>query len=308
MSFDVLQEKIREKKNPTVAGLDARIEYVPEYIRKEAFEKYGVGLKGAVEAIWQFNVGLIDALCDIVPAVKPQSAYYENLGWQGMEMLERTIRYAKEKGLFVIADIKRGDIGSTATAYAEGWLSGAPIEGQVFKSFDADCVTLNGYMGSDSIKPFLEAAKGEDKCAFVLVKTSNPGSGELQDVKAADGRTIYEVMGELNEQIAAGTEGKYGFTMAGAVTGATYPMDIRDLRRRLEKTFFLVPGYGAQGGKAEDVQYAFDQYGHGAIVNSSRGIICAWQKTGNDGKDFGDAARNAAIAMREDLKQFITVV
>ena len=190
MSFDVLQEKIREKKNPTVAGLDARIEYVPEYIRKEAFEKYGVGLKGAVEAIWQFNVGLIDALCDIVPAVKPQAAYYENLGWQGMEMLERTIRYAKEKGLFVIADIKRGDIGSTATAYAEGWLSGAPIEGQVFKSFDADCVTLNGYMGSDSIKPFLEAAKGEDKCAFVLVKTSNPGSGELQDVKAADGRTI----------------------------------------------------------------------------------------------------------------------
>ena len=307
MSFDVLQEKIREKKNPTVAGLDARIEYVPEYIRKEAFEKYGVGLKGAVEAIWQFNVGLIDALCDIVPAVKPQSAYYENLGWQGMEMLERTIRYAKEKGLFVIADIKRGDIGSTATAYAEGWLSGAPIEGQVFKSFDADCVTLNGYMGSDSIKPFLEAAKGEDKCAFVLVKTSNPGSGELQDVKAADGRTIYEVMGELNEQIAAGTEGKYGFTMAGAVTGATYPQQIQDLRSRLPHTFFLVPGYGAQGGTAADVKYAFNEKGHGAIVNSSRGIMCAWKKTGGDGHDFKEAARNAAIAMRDDLAQFVTV-
>ena len=307
MSFDVLQEKIREKKNPTVAGLDARIEYVPEYIRKEAFEKYGVGLKGAVEAIWQFNVGLIDALCDIVPAVKPQSAYYENLGWQGMEMLERTIRYAKEKGLFVIADIKRGDIGSTATAYAEGWLSGAPIEGQVFKSFDADCVTLNGYMGSDSIKPFLEAAKGEDKCAFVLVKTSNPGSGELQDVKAADGRTIYEVMGELNEQIAAGTEGKYGFTMAGAVTGATYPQQIQDLRARLPHTFFLVPGYGAQGGTAADVKYAFNEKGHGAIVNSSRGIMCAWKKTGGDGHDFAQAARNAAIAMRDDIAQFVTV-
>lgn len=307
MSFDVLQEKIREKKNPTVAGLDARIEYVPEYIRKEAFEKYGVGLKGAVEAIWQFNVGLIDALCDIVPAVKPQSAYYENLGWQGMEMLERTIRYAKEKGLFVIADIKRGDIGSTATAYAEGWLSGAPIEGQVFKSFDADCVTLNGYMGSDSIKPFLEAAKGEDKCAFVLVKTSNPGSGELQDVKAADGRTIYEVMGELNEQIAAGTEGKYGFTMAGAVTGATYPQQIQDLRSRLPHTFFLVPGYGAQGGTAVDVKYAFNEKGHGAIVNSSRGIMCAWKKTGGDGHDFQEAARNAAIAMRDDIAQFVTV-
>ena len=307
MSFDVLQEKIREKKNPTVAGLDARIEYVPEYIRKEAFEKYGVGLKGAVEAIWQFNVGLIDALCDIVPAVKPQSAYYENLGWQGMEMLERTIRYAKEKGLFVIADIKRGDIGSTATAYAEGWLSGAPIEGQVFKSFDADCVTLNGYMGSDSIKPFLEAAKGEDKCAFVLVKISNPGSGELQDVKAADGRTIYEVMGELNEQIAAGTEGKYGFTMAGAVTGATYPQQIQDLRARLPHTFFLVPGYGAQGGTAADVKYAFNEKGHGAIVNSSRGIMCAWKKTGGDGHDFKEAARNAAIAMRDDIAQFVTV-
>ena len=307
MSFDVLQEKIREKKNPTVAGLDARIEYVPEYIRKEAFEKYGVGLKGAVEAIWQFNVGLIDALCDIVPAVKPQSAYYENLGWQGMEMLERTIRYAKKKGLFVIADIKRGDIGSTATAYAEGWLSGAPIEGQVFKSFDADCVTLNGYMGSDSIKPFLEAAKGEDKCAFVLVKTSNPGSGELQDVKAADGRTIYEVMGELNEQIAAGTEGKYGFTMAGAVTGATYPQQIQDLRARLPHTFFLVPGYGAQGGTAADVKYAFNEKGHGAIVNSSRGIMCAWKKTGGDGHDFQEAARNAAIAMRDDIAQFVTV-
>ena len=307
MSFDILQEKIREKKNPTVAGLDARIEYVPEYIRKAAFEQYGVGLKGAVEAIWQFNVGLIDALCDIVPAVKPQSAYYENLGWQGMEMLERTIRYAKEKGLFVIADIKRGDIGSTATAYAEGWLSGAPIEGQVFKSFDADCVTLNGYMGSDSIKPFLEAAKGEDKCVFVLVKTSNPGSGELQDVKAADGRTIYEVMGELNEQIAAGTEGKYGFTMAGAVTGATYPQQIQDLRARLPHTFFLVPGYGAQGGTAADVKYAFNEKGHGAIVNSSRGIMCAWKKTGGDGHDFQEAARNAAIAMRDDIAQFVTV-
>ena len=307
MSFDVLQEKIREKKNPTVAGLDARIEYVPEYIRKEAFEKYGVGLKGAVEAIWQFNVGLIDALCDIVPAVKPQSAYYENLGWQGMEMLERTIRYAKEKGLFVIADIKRGDIGSTATAYAEGWLSGAPIEGQVFKSFDADCVTLNGYMGSDSVKPFLKTCREEDKCAFVLVKTSNPGSGELQDIIAGD-RLVYQVMGDLNERIAKGTEGKYGYTMAGAVTGATYPSDIRALRKRLEHTFFLVPGYGAQGGTADDVRYAFDKYGHGAIVNSSRGIMCAWKKTGGDGHDFKEAARNAAIAMRDDIKQFVTIV
>ena len=163
MSFEVLQDKIRAMKNPTVAGLDARIDYVPEYIRQAAYAEFGVGLKGACEAIYQFNVGLIDALCDIVPAVKPQSAYYENLGWQGMEMLERTIKYAQSKGLYVIADIKRGDIGATATAYAEGWLSGTQIEGETYKTFDADCVTLNGYMGSDSINPFLEAAKKDGK-------------------------------------------------------------------------------------------------------------------------------------------------
>ena len=286
MSFDVLQDKIRAMKNPTVAGLDARIDYVPEHIRQAAFAEHGTGLEGACEAIYQFNVGLIDALCDIVPAVKPQSAYYENLGWRGMEMLERTIRYAKSKGLFVIADIKRGDIGSTASAYAEGWLSGVKIGEETFKTFDADCVTLNGYMGSDS---------------------TNPGSGELQDMVAGD-RLVYQVMGDLNQRIAKGTEGKYGYTMAGAVTGATYPSDIRALRKRLEHTFFLVPGYGAQGGTAEDVQYAFDKYGHGAIVNSSRGIMCAWQKTGGDGRDFAQAARDAAIAMRDDIRRFVTIV
>ena len=307
MSFDILQDKIRAMKNPTVAGLDARIDYVPEYIRQAAYKEYGVGLKGACEAIYQFNIGLIDALCEVVPAVKPQSAYYENLGWQGMEMLERTIKYAQSKGLYVIADIKRGDIGATATAYAEGWLSGTVIEGETYKTFDADCVTLNGYMGSDSINPFLEAAKKDGKTVFVLLKTSNPSSGELQDMVAGD-RLVYQVMGDLNERIAKGTEGKYGYTMAGAVTGATYPSDIRALRKRLEHTFFLVPGYGAQGGTAEDVQYAFDKYGHGAIVNSSRGIMCAWKKTGGDGHDFGDAARNAAIAMRDDIKRFVTIV
>ena len=307
MSFDVLQEKIIRMKNPTVVGLDPKPEYVPEHIRKASYEQFGETFEGAADAIFQFNKGLIDALCDIVPAVKPQSAYYERLGWPGMSMLEKTIRYAHEKGMYVIADIKRGDIGSTATAYAEGWLSGASIEGQQFKSFVADCVTLNGYMGSDSIKPFLEAAKAEDKCAFVLVKTSNPGSGELQDVKTADGRTVYQVMGALNESIAAGTEGKYGFTMAGAVTGATYPEQIRQLRADLPHTFFLVPGYGAQGGTAADVKYAFDAQGHGAIVNSSRGIMCAWKKTGGDGHDFAQAARNAAIAMRDDIAQFVTV-
>lgn len=307
MSFDVLQEKIIRMKNPTVVGLDPKPEYVPEHIRKASYEQFGETLEGAADAIFQFNKGLIDALCDVVPAVKPQSAYYERLGWHGMAALEKTIRYAHEKGMYVIADIKRGDIGSTAEAYADAWLGVTKVGEALCGGFNADCVTLNGYMGSDSIKPFLEAAKGEDKCAFVLVKTSNPGSGELQDVKAADGRTIYEVMGELNEQIAAGTEGKYGFTMAGAVTGATYPQQIQDLRSRLPHTFFLVPGYGAQGGTAADVKYAFNEKGHGAIVNSSRGIMCAWKKTGGDGHDFQEAARNAAIAMRDDIAQFVTV-
>jgi len=307
MSFDVLQDKIRSMKNPTVAGLDPRLEYVPEHLQRAAFEEKGAGLEGACEAIWQFNRGLIDTLCEIVPAVKPQAAYYENLGWRGMELLERTIRYAKEKGLFVIADIKRGDIGSTAAAYAEGWLSGVKVGEETVKTFDADCVTLNGYMGSDSIIPFLEAAKKEDKCVFVLVKTSNPGSGELQDMVAGD-RLVCQVMGDLTQRLAKGTEGKYGYTAAGAVAGATYPSDIRALRKRLEHTFFLVPGYGAQGGTADDVRFAFDKYGHGAIVNASRSIMCAWKKTGGDGKDFAQAARDAALAMRDDIRQYVTVV
>ena len=307
MSFDVLQDKIRAMKNPTVAGLDARIEYVPAHIRRAAFEEHGVGLAGAAEAIWQFNRGLIDALCDIVPAVKPQSAYYENLGWRGMELLERTIRYAKEKGMFVIADIKRGDIGSTAQAYSDGWLGATKVGEQEYPAFDADCVTVNGYMGSDAINPFLDDCKARDKCLFVLVKTSNPSSGELQDMVAGD-RVVYKVMGDLTARLGKGTEGKHGFTCAGAVVGATYPSDLRELRRRLEHTFFLVPGYGAQGGTAEDVQYAFNKYGHGAVINSSRGLMCPWQKTGKDGLDYQEASRAAAIAMRDDIKQFVTIV
>ncbi len=302
MSFDVLQKKIREMKNPTVAGLDARLEYVPEFIVKEAIEEYGETRKAAAEAIFRFNCGLIEALSDIVPAVKPQAAYYENLGWEGMEMLERTIRYAKDKGLFVIADIKRGDIGSTAAAYSEGWLGKSKIGEKLVAGFDADCVTLNGYMGSDAIKPFLKDAETEDKCVFALVRTSNPSAIELQDMMAGD-RLVYKVMAELVDRWGKTTEvGEYGYNRVGAVTGATYPSDLRQLRKLLPHTFFLVPGYGAQGGTAEDVHYAFDEYGRGAIVNSSRGIMCAWKKTGKDGEDYAEAARAAAIEMRDAIR------
>ena len=307
MSFDVLQEKIIEKKNPTVAGLDPKPEYVPEHIRKASYEKYGETLEGAADAIFQFNKGLIDALCDVVPAVKPQSAYYERLGWRGMEMLERTIRYAKEKGLYVIADIKRGDIGSTAEAYSDGWLGTTKVGETQCVGFDVDCVTLNGYMGADSVNPFLKTCKEKDKSVFILVKTSNPGSGELQNVSAGEGDTVYGLMADLIEKWGAGTEGKYGYTMAGAVAGATHPAELQQIRARMPHTFLLVPGYGAQGGTAEDVQYAFQAKGRGAIVNSSRGIMCAWQKTGKNGEDYQQAARDAAIAMRDDIARFTTI-
>ncbi len=306
MSFDVLQKKIIEKKNPTIAGLDARIEYVPEHIRAKYVAQYGETLQAAVEAIFEFNCGLMDALCDIVPAVKPQSAYYENLGWRGMEMLERTIQYAKSKGFYVVADIKRGDIGATASAYSEGWLGRTTVGESQFATFDADCVTLNGYMGADAINPFLKDCERFDKCVFALVRTSNQSAVDLQDQMCGD-KHIYEVMGDLTMQWAGETVGEYGFNRVGAVTGATYPEQIKTLRAQMPHTFFLVPGYGAQGGTAADVQYAFDENGRGAIVNSSRGIMCAWKKTGNNGTDYQEAARNAALEMRDDICNYITI-
>ncbi len=307
MSFDHLQTLIKAKKNPTVAGLDPKPEYVPPHLLKASLDKYGETLEGAADAIFQFNVGLMDALCDIVPAVKPQSAYYERLGWQGMLVLEKTIRYAQKKGFFVIADVKRGDIGSTAQAYSEAWIGKTRVGSCDLAAFGADCLTINGYMGSDSITPFLETCRAEDKCFFTLVKTSNPSSGELQDMVAGD-RVVYQVMGDLTQRLGQDDLDQFGYSRAGAVVGATYPSDLRSLRKRLEHTFFLVPGYGAQGGTAEDVRFAFDRYGRGAIVNASRSIMCAWQKSGHDGQDYQDAARAAAEAMRDDMKKYITIV
>ena len=307
MSFDVLQDKIKAKKNPTVAGLDARVEHVPPSILKKHMDRHGQTLEAAAGAVLEFDKGLIDALADVVPAVKPQSAYFEMLGWRGMKALEEVVAYAKEKGLFVIADVKRGDIGTTAAAYSQAWLGATQVGDASCPVFDADCVTLNGYMGSDSIKPFLNDCTQRDKCAFVLAKTSNPSSMELQDIVAGD-RLVYTVMGDLIQRWGQGTEGKYHYQALGAVVGATHPSVLKELRYRLDKVFFLVPGYGAQGGTAADVRYAFDELGRGAIVNASRSIMCAWQKTGKDGADYQEAARAAAEQMRDQIRQFVTIL
>ena len=307
MSFDVLQDKIKAKKNPTVAGLDARVEHIPPSILKKHMDRHGQTLEAAAGAVLEFDKGLIDALADVVPAVKPQSAYFEMLGWRGMKALEEVVAYAKEKDLFVIADVKRGDIGTTAAAYSQAWLGTTQVGDASCPVFDADCVTLNGYMGSDSIKPFLNDCTQRDKCAFVLAKTSNPSSMELQDIVAGD-RLVYTVMGDLIQRWGQGTEGKYHYQALGAVVGATHPSVLKELRYRLDKVFFLVPGYGAQGGTAADVRYAFDELGRGAIVNASRSIMCAWQKTGKDGADYQEAARAAAEQMRDQIRQFVTIL
>jgi len=305
--MDRLLEKIAEKQNPTVAGLDPKLSYIPEYIRAASYEKYGKTPEGAADALLTFNKGLIDALCDIVPAVKPQAAYYEMYGWQGVKALTETIAYAKEKGLFVMTDGKRNDIGATMQAYAAAHLGETDVEGESFEAFGADALTVNGYLGSDGIEPLLAVCGERDKGIFVLVKTSNPSSGELQDRKLETGETIYRTMGDMCEKWGEKLPGKYGYSGVGAVVGATYPAQLRELREALPHTFFLVPGYGAQGGAADDVAPAFDENGLGAVVNSSRGIMCAWQRSaataegGCDGREYAKAAREEAIRMRDEI-------
>lgn len=306
MSLDRLIEKIVETQNPTVAGLDPKLDYIPAYIKEESFKKYGKNLQGASDALLQFNKGLIDELCDIVPAVKPQAAYYEMYGWQGVKALVETIEYAKSKGMFVITDGKRNDIGSTMEAYATAHLGETDIEGDKVEAFGADALTVNGYLGSDGVKPLLDTCKNKDKGIFVLVKTSNPSSGELQDLALSETQeTIYEHIGKMCENWGSEVMGKYGFSGVGAVVGATYPQQLKELREKLNTTFFLVPGYGAQGGGADDVKFAFDENGLGAIINSSRGIMCAWKKEDISEKDYAKAARNEALRMREDIKSSI---
>lgn len=302
--INTLIEKIKKTNAPIVVGLDPMMNYIPSRITRRAFAEYGETLEGAAEAIWQYNKGIVDAVSDLVPAVKPQIAMYEQFGIEGMRAFRRTVDYCKEKGLVVIGDVKRGDIGSTSEAYAVGHLGKVAVGSKRYYGFDEDFATVNPYLGSDGINPFVKVCAEEKKGIFVLVKTSNPSSGEFQD-RLVDGRPLYELVGEKVAEWGAECMGN-GYSYVGAVVGATYPEQGRILRKVMPKTFILVPGYGAQGGKGADLVHFFNEDGLGAIINSSRGIIAAYKQEqyasyGEEG--YADAARAAVIAMREDIAQ-----
>lgn len=302
--IDKLVNKIKATNAPIVVGLDPMLSYVPEYIKEAAFKEYGETLEGAAEAIWQYNKGIVDAVYDLIPAVKPQIAMYEQFGIPGLAAFKKTVDYCKEKDLVVIGDIKRGDIGSTSSAYAVGHLGSVTVGSKVLKGFDEDFVTVNPYLGTDGIKPFIDVCKEEGKGIFILVKTSNPSSGEFQD-RLTDGRPLYEIVGEMVDKWGADLIGESGYSSVGAVVGATYPEMGKVLRKVMPKSFILVPGYGAQGGKGSDLVHYFDEEGLGAIVNSSRGIIAAYKQ--DKYKTFGesgyaDASRQAVIDMIDDIR------
>ena len=297
-----LISNIKKTNAPIVVGLDPMLNYIPEHVQKKAFAEYGESLEGAAEAIWQFNKEIIDKTYDIIPAVKPQIAMYEQFGIPGIVAFERTVKYAKEKNLVVIGDVKRGDIGSTSAAYAVAHLGKVNVGSKTFAAFDEDFATVNPYLGSDGIKPFIDVCKEEKKGIFILVKTSNPSSGEFQD-RVIDGRPLYEWVGEKVNEWGADCMGD-GYSYVGAVVGATYPEMGRTLRKIMPKSFILVPGYGAQGGKGADLVDFFNEDGLGAIVNSSRGIIAAYKnaKYENFGaENFGDASRAAVVDMVDDI-------
>ena len=305
MAFDRLIEGIVKMQNPTVAGLDPKLDYVPASIRDACFEKYGKTLEGAAAALFEFNKAIIDKIYDIVPAIKPQAAYYEMYGWQGVRALAETIAYAQSKGMFVMTDGKRNDIGTTMEAYATAHLGTTDVAGEAIDAFGADALTVNGYLGTDGIQPLVKICQEKNKGIFVLVKTSNPSSGELQDLKLTNGASVYEQMGRMCEQWGEALPGKYGYSGVGAVVGATYPEQLKEMREKAPHTFFLVPGYGAQGGGAQDAKNAFDKNGLGAIINSSRGIMCAWKKQGLTEDDFAAAARSEALRMKADILSVI---
>ena len=295
-----------------MAGLDPTLKFVPEHIKKKAFAEYGETMKGAAEAVWQYNKAIVDAISDLIPAVKPQIAMYEQFGVEGMIVFQRTVEYCKEKGLVVIGDVKRGDIGSTSEAYAVGHLGQVQVGSTLCRGFDEDFVTVNPYLGSDGVKPFIKVCQEEKKGIFVLVKTSNPSSGEFQDrlikgvdEKGSEERPLYEVVGEQVASWGAECMGD-SYSYVGAVVGATYPEQGKILRKIMPKAYILVPGYGAQGGKGADLVHFFNEDGLGAIINSSRGIIAAYQQekyAGYGAEHFADASRAAVLDMKEDIAQ-----
>ena len=295
---------IKKTQAPIVVGLDPTMKLIPGFIMKKAIKEHGESLEAAAEAIWEYNKGLVDAIYEYIPAVKPQIAMYEQFGLPGLVAFDKTVRYCKEKGLVVIGDIKRGDIGSTSTAYAIGHLGGVKIGDTVCRGFDEDFVTVNPYLGSDGVKPFIEVCKEEKKGIFVLVKTSNPSSGEFQDRLIGD-KKLFELVGEKVNEWAEECMGD-DYSYVGAVVGATYPEEGKMMREVMPKSFILVPGYGAQGGKGKDLVHFFNKDGLGAIVNSSRGIIGAYQQEqyasfGEEG--YAEAALAAVKAMKEDIAQ-----
>lgn len=304
MSLDALMAAIARTQNPTVAGLDPKLDYIPEYIKLKAYDKHGETLKGAAKAILEYNKGLIDALCGIVPAVKPQAAYYEMYGPAGVKTLYKTQEYARKKGMYVITDGKRNDIGTTMEAYAVAHLGKVKVGNTEIEPFLGDALTVNGYLGTDGIKPLINVCNEYDKGIFVLAKTSNPSSGELQD-KLIDGKPVYEMMAGMCEEWGKELMGKYGYCGVGIVAGATYPEQIAELRAKFPSLFFLIPGYGAQGASAKDIAAAFDKNGLGGIVNSSRGIMCAYKKEGCDERDFAGAAYREAVRMRDEIMSYI---
>ena len=302
-AIDNLIRKIKETENPTVMGLDPRYEMIPEAVRKKYEDDT---LDGVAGAILEYNKELIDNTYDIIPAIKPQLAFYEMYGIQGMIAFKETCKYAKDKGMIVIADAKRGDIGSTAQGYSNAYLGQTTLEEISINVFDnIDFLTINPYLGVDSIKPFVDDCKKYNKGIFVLVKTSNPSSGELQDLKLENGQTVYEHVANLVEEWGKDLRGEYGYSSVAAVVGATYPEQLKEIREKAPHTYFLIPGYGAQGGKAKDIALGFDANGLGGIVNASRSLMCAYKsdkwKNKFKEEEYGKATRAEALDMKETL-------
>ena len=298
--------KIQKTNAPIVVGLDPMLNYIPEQIKAAAFAEFGETLEGAAEAVWQYNKAIVDEVYDLIPAVKPQIAMYEQFGIEGLKIYARTIEYCQNKGLLVISDVKRGDIGSTSSAYAVGHIGSVKVGSNVCRGFNTDFITVNPYLGTDGIKPFVNVCNDEDRGLFVLVKTSNPSSGEFQD-RLVDGRPLYELVAEkVVEWGEASMDGDY--SNVGAVVGATYQEMSKILRKLMPKTYFLVPGYGAQGGTAKDLMHCFNEDGLGAVVNSSRGIIAAYkqEKYAKFGPEhFAEASRQAVIDMIADINSVL---